>query len=357
MTRLSYPKLDCIIRTESSFLSLTFYHLLHTNWRLSFISQSPKMSGCSTASSVSSFLSYLSLVSWICAQLPQIYTNYSSKSAEGISPMFLLLWFMGDFLSFTSCLLSDVVLQFQVYLSLFFLCNDFTLCYQYYYYNSVYPRKYPTRSLEPETETVGVSHMAEYHTANSIHIRSHPEETQSLSQSDGSASSSYNSVDGKRQSFAKVATIGTMLNAGVSSAMALQPESELVFLSKSTLGLVLAWGCTVVYVSSRCPQLYKNYLRKSVDGVSPLLFGSALVGNITYTLSILTSCAFLYDSNKVDFFWRQLPYILGSSGTVVFDIAYFYQRHIYRNAGSYSNVVGLEPWDSIESGNTERGNR
>ena len=34
----------------------------------------------------------------------------------------------------------NIVLDFQLYLSVFFLCNDVTLCFQYYYYNSVYPR-------------------------------------------------------------------------------------------------------------------------------------------------------------------------------------------------------------------------
>lgn len=265
--------------------------------------------------------------------------------------MFLMLWFLGDFLSFTSCLLSEIVLKFQVYLSLFFICNDITLCYQYYYYNSVYPKHNTEMFSRGETsDAEGVSHITSFHSEpSSIHIRAHAEETHSLSQSDESASSSYNSINGKRQSIAKVATVGSILNAGLASAMAIKLETSTSIVSRATLALVLAWGCTVVYVGSRLPQLHKNYLRKSVEGVSPVLFGSALMGNITYTLSILTSCAFLYDEDKLDFFWRELPYILGSSGTVVFDIAYFYQRHIYRNAGQYNTVMGLESWDSIES--------
>lgn len=305
------------------------------------------MASCASVSGVSEFFSTVSLISWICAQMPQIYTNYKTKSAEGISPMFLLLWFMGDFLSFTSCLLNDVVLQFQVYLSLFFICNDLTLCYQYYYYNSVYPRKnfeaLQQNSIIPEA----VSHQADYHVSTgSIHIRHGPEpdETHSLSQSDGSASSSFGSIsNSKRPSAAQIATVGTMLNSGFAQAMAIQdvdPSSP-----SQLLGLVLAWGCTLVYVSSRCPQLYKNYQRKSVDGMSPLLFGSALAGNLTYTLSILTSCEFLFSPLRTEFFWRQLPYILGSLGTIVFDIAYFYQRHIYRDAGRNNTVMGLETWE------------
>lgn len=292
--------------------------------------------------------------------MPQIYTNYKTKSAEGISPLFLLLWFMGDFLSFTSCLLNDVVLKFQVYLSLFFLCNDVTLCYQYYYYNSVYPRKNlldlaVCHASEEDEQSKGVSYIAHIHSAaNTIHIRSHVSEateTLNLSQSEGSESSSFGSIGHTRKpSFTKVAAVGVLVNAGVSNAAAVLPGQEVsLFLSTESVGLFLAWCCTAVYVSSRLPQLFKNYKRKSVDGISPLLFGSALVGNLTYTISILTSCEFLQDSNKANFFWRQLPYILGSSGTVVFDIAYFYQRYIYRNAGQNNLVMGLESWESIQS--------
>lgn len=317
-----------------------------------------KMDNCSQVANVSSFFSTVSLLSWICAQMPQIFTNYKTKSAEGISPLFLLLWFMGDFLSFTSCLLNDVVLKFQVYLSLFFICNDLTLCYQYYYYNSVYPRKNLetiSSSTEPEEPVLseGVSKIADVHSStNHIHIRGHTNhdtETLSLSQSEGSESSSFGSTGRtKKAGFSSMAAVGTFINAGVANAMAIPKDGEVTTLSKESLGLFLAWCCTAVYVSSRCPQLYKNYKRKSVDGISPLLFGSALIGNLTYTLSILTSCDFVEDSNKTQFFWRQLPYILGSSGTVVFDIAYFYQRYLYRDY-RLGGPVMLESWESIES--------
>lgn len=327
------------------------------------------MPSCSEALAVSHFFSTVSLLSWICAQMPQIYTNYKTKLAEGILPLFLLLWFMGDFLSFTSCLLNDVVLKFQVYLSLFFICNDITLCYQYYYYNSVYPRQHMQLAgihAENETETSqGFSHVSSVHLAtNTIHIRSHTDatETLNLSQSEGSELSSFGSVTNPpNPKTSKLAAAGLLAHASVANALA--PSEDFVSTVSATissaasaasaastesLGLFLAWCCTAVYVSSRCPQLWKNYKRKSVDGISPLLFGSALVGNLTYTCSILTSCEFVSDPNKTQFFWRQLPYILGSSGTVVFDMAYFYQRYIYRNSGTESSVMGLQPWEDSE---------
>lgn len=285
---------------------------------------------CSSVSLISNGMSTISLMSWICAQLPQIYTNYKNKSADGISPLFLLLWFMGDFLSFTSCLLNDVVLKFQVYLSLFFIGNDIMLCFQYYYYNSIYPKRHgsiysPLDSTRKHNDDDNGPVMNPS-TAVDMHIND----------SEGS-SSPYTSSSPLKLSMIASTMVGS---ANALSTMPVKRDS-----GAQTLGLVLAWSCTVVYMLSRCPQLYKNYQRKSVEGINSVLFGAALVGNLTYTLSILTSCEFIYDDQKSDFFMKELPYILGSSGTVIFDVFYFYQKYLYRNSGKNTQVMGLQDWD------------
>lgn len=286
---------------------------------------------CSTFSFISSSFSVISCTSWIFAQLPQIITNYKLKSAEGISPLFLLLWFLGDFLSFTSCLMNDAVLNFQLYLSIFFLCNDVTLCFQYYYYNSVYPATVPTiyQPVDPVVrEAVTDNKDVSIH-GEGLHIkRKHGREYPSLN--DGSASSSYDSTE-ESSSMLKNVAVAAVLNSGRASALLISSDSTNT--AVTSWGLVLAWGCTLVYCSSRCPQLYKNYKRKSVEGISPMLFGSALLGNLAYTLSILTSCAFVFGDDRTDFIYKELPYIIGSSGTIVFDAAYFYQKYLYRNNG------------------------
>lgn len=302
---------------------------------------------------VSRLFSLISLVSWICAQLPQIYTNYKSKSAEGISPAFLLLWFSGDFLSFLSCFLSDTTLKFQLYLSLFFLCNDVTLCYQYYYYISVYPGKYLKDNLKNDfnhsSNVIASSHSntAELHTSQgALHPRPHNYDHYStLTEPSGTyASNSKGSDNGL--SITQVVT-SVIVNAGGVKAMTDGTLDALPFASpKQHLSIILAWGCTVVYVSSRIPQLLKNYQRKSVEGMSPLLFSSALSGNLFYTLSILTSCEFLSSPNKHEFFLRQLPYILGSSGTIIFDMVYFYQRRIYQPIDLLRMEMGFENWET-----------
>lgn len=289
---------------------------------------------------VSGLFSSVSLMAWVCAQAPQIYQNYMCKHTDGILPLFLALWFLGDLLSFLSCLLNDAVLKFQVFLSLYFLCNDVALCYQYYHYKDGYKVIRAMDDIRGDTNTFTNAEAATL-TATMMSVRPSIE---TLSLSDELAPSSFGAVDRKPSAASQVATVALMLH--VAGAMSISKVDSFVAPEQSlfteTLALVLAWGCTVVYMSSRCPQLYKNWQRKSVDGISPLLFGLALVGNLTYTFSILTSCKFLDAPSKGDFFWKELPYILGSAGTVVFDVGYFYQRRIYRSIPVVA--VDLAPW-------------
>lgn len=309
---------------------------------------------------LSGVFSTLSCIFWIFAQLPQILENYKNKSASGISPSFLLLWFMGDFLSFTSCLMSDVVLKFQVYLSIFFLCNDVTLCFQYYYYNSVYPKTHTLMYSLVNSELTEPSEPT--HTDIMIHNRNNQIHIRHTGTEDPSPSSSYNSMDDSKPSAVKIAAVSAVLNGASVNGLPLvkgskDTHSQTSLSSLATensthisqsIGLVLAWGCTAVYCGSRCPQLYKNYKRKSVEGISPMLFGAALLGNFTYTLSILTSCEFMDSNTRQEFFFRELPYILGSSGTIVFDAFYFYQKYLYRNAGVNTSVMAMESWNDVE---------
>ncbi|KAI5950443.1 hypothetical protein KGF57_004312 [Candida theae] len=192
---------------------------------------------------------------------------------------------------------------------------------------------------EEATDTKDVSMHSEGLYINHKHNR----ELHALS--DGSASSSYDSTEESSSMLKNVAVAAALHSSRVN---ALSTSSSTTTTGTISWGLVLAWGCTFVYCSSRCPQLYKNYKRKSVEGISPLLFGSALLGNLTYTLSILTSCAFVFGEDRAEFIYKELPYIIGSSGTIVFDAAYFYQKYLYRNNGQCTSTMVLEPWEEIE---------
>lgn len=78
-----------------------------------------------------------SLIVWIFAQSPyvkdspsQLYTNYKTKSVEGLSPVFLLQWMLGDLTNLIGCLLTKQLFV-QVLIAAYMLAVDLCLCSQY----------------------------------------------------------------------------------------------------------------------------------------------------------------------------------------------------------------------------------
>ncbi|QRV85928.1 vacuolar integral membrane protein [Ceratobasidium sp. AG-Ba] len=97
------------------------------------------------------------------------------------------------------------------------------------------------------------------------------------------------------------------------------------------IGRISAWTCTTLYLTSRMPQIWKNYTRQSVDGLSISLFVFAFLGNFFYVASILTSARMLgAPAQRVQYMKDCLPYLLGSGGTFVFDMTIIVQSFVYR---------------------------
>ncbi|GMM38001.1 hypothetical protein DASC09_053260 [Saccharomycopsis crataegensis] len=325
---------------------------------------------------------YISLSFWLFAQIPQVIENYKNQSVDGIAFGFLASWVAGDVSNLIGCILTNA-LPFQVLLSSYYCCIDLILCSQYLYYTKIYPkikhhRYFSTQRLQKLTsddlQEQPSSPEAEF---PSEHILSPPTFSQPIAigggkpapkmnfvnnvlnnvnnnnhnQSKGGSSftsllptgnSFSNMVTGSfLASFGKVrgAPIGitNINNHNTISTM----DSMFTVLGENSelIGKIFAWFCTSLYLSARIPQLVKNYHRKSTEGLSILLFFCALNGNIFYTLSILTSDDFAQAPNsevRWDFFIRELPYILGSAGTIAFDLLALYQWKIYRdNASRY----------------------
>jgi uncharacterized protein with PQ loop repeat len=86
------------------------------------------------------------------------------------------------------------------------------------------------------------------------------------------------------------------------------PEIEI-----SKLGQIFGWGCAVLYLGSRVPQVVKNFRRKSTEGLSLLFFLFACLGNITYVLSIVSL------SLDRRYILVNLSWLAGSAGTLVLD--------------------------------------
>ncbi|SMN19689.1 similar to Saccharomyces cerevisiae YDR352W YPQ2 Putative protein of unknown function [Maudiozyma saulgeensis] len=271
--------------------------------------------------SISFFGSFVSL-------FPQIIETYRDKSVAGLSPLFLLCWLCGDITSLAGALMTHQ-LMFQVILALYFLLNDSFVCGQYYYYGILYKNTLATVGHEPGPVLSQLPNVIE--NGGSVITADHLE---SLLES--TASQEANNMGDIERTTSR-GTRGSnrsrrgLLIAAVSIAN--QVHSANAWDGHTTVnspgsGTVLSWLGAFFYVGARIPQLIKNYRRKSTDGLSPLLFATTLLCNVTYCMSIFSSCRFIDSTDKWGFFDNALPFIIGSAGTVVFDLIYFYQYYV-----------------------------
>eukprot|EP01083_Nonionella_stella_P214497 772860_1 len=80
------------------------------------------------------------------------------------------------------------------------------------------------------------------------------------------------------------------------------------------IGMMLGWASSIIYISSRIPQLKLMMNTKAVSGINPLFFVLTFSGNLTQCLSMLVSKE-IY-TNQKDLF-SKLPW-LASSGVCIF---------------------------------------
>ncbi|PSR77555.1 hypothetical protein PHLCEN_2v7745 [Hermanssonia centrifuga] len=117
------------------------------------------------------------------------------------------------------------------------------------------------------------------------------------------------------------------------------------------IGRISAWICTTLYLTSRLPQIWKNYVRKSVEGLSISLFVFAFLGNFLYVTSILTSPNLSLPEPQASAFLREsIPYILGSGGTLMFDITIVTQSFLYRPKAHLRGRRASRTFDEEEEG-------
>jgi uncharacterized protein with PQ loop repeat len=113
----------------------------------------------------------------------------------------------------------------------------------------------------------------------------------------------------------------------------LSPEAP-IGIGCRVAGQALGYLSMVLYLGSRFSQIYKNWHRKSTEGLAMAMFMAAIMANVCYGSSIVVrtySMRQLLDS---------LPWILGSFGTVGLDICILYQVRGLAMAAGFSSRWG-----------------
>ncbi|XP_072442629.1 lysosomal amino acid transporter 1 homolog [Chiloscyllium punctatum] len=105
------------------------------------------------------------------------------------------------------------------------------------------------------------------------------------------------------------------------------------FTTQEIIGFTIGSFSSVFYLTSRLPQLCRNWKRKSTEGISPFLFTLMIVGNLTYGLSVLLKEP-RQGQSEGNYVVHHLPWLIGSLGTMGLDVAILFQFFIYQEQKS-----------------------
>ncbi|KAJ5902036.1 hypothetical protein N7495_002564 [Penicillium taxi] len=319
---------------------------------------------------VSTTLGTLSIVSWLFAQMPQIYKNYQVQSTSGLSLFFLVIWCLGDVSNLLGAHFTRQA-GWQVVVACYYVFVDLTLVIQYFWYTHYKARRYEGYNnlshLSDPDARCGVLQGVPLSDDNSTYQRPAPvdmtkntdakdigDQSQSTSHSPGHLASYSNEKVTSSRRMVRIGTSAsspplalprTMLMASLLCAVLANaapteaPPSHppISHVSREVIleivGRIFSWMSTLLYLGSRPPQLYKNYQRKSTEGLSPLLFMAAFCGNLFYSASLVTNpnawsdmspyggggWADSHGNDRWEWIGRSVPFFLGAFGVLGLD--------------------------------------
>lgn len=234
-------------------------------------------------------LGSLSNLCWLFVYIPQIRENYRNSSCNAVSFYLILFWFIGDTLSSISAQYKEIT-SVVLYVSLYNICLDIIFLCQYMYYQF------------------------------GDLINSEESENQSL------LNENYNKFKFGLQpilnifcQYEIIITLSYLITIGCI-------EMSFNHLSKRIIGEVYGWISAMMFISSRIPQIYLNYKRRSVRGLSFLTFSSIILANTLFLTSILINLIDLENFyQRSQYIIENLQWIMGSSVTSLLDMIILFQ--------------------------------
>lgn len=244
-------------------------------------------------------LGIISNILFMFVFMPQLYKNYKNKNAEAISFSLLYCLILGDLFSIVSAdykKLNPVI----IYSAIYHIFLDLIIVGQIIYY------RYLDSSTFPFIE----------------------ERTRLLSDTNN-----LNDINPKYKKYFGYLTNIEFVFVLFSSLIVITIEILLLYLDNNLLAMKiansLAWVATVVFISSRIPQIILNYTRGSIKGLSLVSFIIINIANLFFFLSIVILIIDIKKEVYIDFILYNIQWIVGSTLTTVTDIFIFYQFWLY----------------------------
>lgn len=267
---------------------------------------------------LSGISSSTSLASWIVLLLPQLIEQWKLKSSEGISVGFITIWFVGDIANLIGSIWAGL-LPGVIMLALWFCIADGLLISSYLYYRPRYE--------EPHWRSHRSSSVPDDPNQPLLDRRnSAVRRKSSRRRRDSLASIVIAPYSGGTIMTQYILPLLFVVAAGVFGYLFSNKEENSPRPIHEHIGRVpqlLGYLSAVLYLGARLPQIYQNYQKKSVYGLSLLFFIFSMLGNITYSGGILF---YRCDRNYIMLY---LPWLIGSLGTVFEDLTILLQFYLY----------------------------
>ncbi|CCU76632.1 vacuolar membrane PQ loop repeat protein [Blumeria hordei DH14] len=303
-----------------------------------------------TQEALSGIFGSISLATWIFLLVPQLVLNYRTSSADGISLGFLAVWLIGDITNlsgnsphaklFAKNINWKVIgavwaslVPTVIVLACYYIATSLILISQTIYYQRFRPKGSKlSASAFPDSAAEEAPLLAQTPITDPISLVGHQK---------------YNSFWAALYNSLAILSVTAAGIIGWAIAYYLEiwvptplPEETLSFTETSSAPIgaeILGYISSIFYLSARLPQIIKNYRNKSCDGLALLFFLLSLYGNATYGLSILSH------SLEKNYIIINLPWLIGSLGTMFEDSIIFYQFHIYSKSKPTISISGPAP--------------
>ncbi|KAH7055123.1 PQ loop repeat-domain-containing protein [Linnemannia elongata] len=238
----------------------------------------------------------LSILCWFIVFTPQIWMNYKRKSGESLSLPFLYIWLAGDFLNVAGATMDNLLLTMRI-LAWYYTIADILLIAQVYYYRRTSVRS----SFESacSTRTTASERFRFLQKRRSVR-----QWILIILPILATAFFVWSYIEWRN------CVLGEIGDGDGTPGPDNGNADECGWLA-----LFFGWGSAALYLGSRIPQLYKNWRLKSCEGLSIMMFLFSVFGNALFVASIFLN------STERGYLIRNMPWWLGSTGTLVFDFS------------------------------------